>query len=267
MYTAIFWLCFVQAVGGVQLAKRPSKAKNKAPLSKPAVPQSVTGRVAVLGLSALGLPEDMRRNLELLLSNSIGTVRGLQLIPPLDVQMLLQAPKNADLALCGGGPDCAMRIGKVAGADVVVFGTCAAIGDSFSLNLRAIAVATGKEVGRQNVSVSGSRDQLIPEVRLAAYRLLAPSQLRGALLVDTDLDGVAISVDGKEAGVTPLPKPLDDLAPGEHTVLVRRLGYAPLAQKLTIKPFQTTRLQLQLQKAEPEPEPPAAPPATPAVQK
>ena len=205
----------------------------------------------------------MRRNLELLLSNSIGTVRGLQLIPPLDVQMLLQAPKNADLALCGGGPECAQRIGKVAGADVVVFGTCASIGDSFSLNLRAIAVPTGKEIGRQNVSVSGSRDQLIPEVRLAAYRLLAPSQLRGALLVDTDLDGVAISIDGKECGVTPLPKPLDDLAPGEHTVLVRRLGYAPLEQKLVIKPFQTTRLQLQLQKSAE----PAAPAPTTADQK
>src|SRR6478735_5893507 len=113
-----------------------------APPPPPPAPAVAAGpqRVALLELAALGLSEGLRKNLELLLSNSIRTMKGMLLIPPLDVQMILQSPKNSDLAVCGGGPECALRIGQAAGADVVVFGTLAAIGESFNVNLRALRV-------------------------------------------------------------------------------------------------------------------------------
>ncbi|HET6345546.1 MAG TPA: PEGA domain-containing protein, partial [Myxococcota bacterium] len=192
-------------------------------------------------------------------SNSIRTMKGMLLIPPLDVQMILQSPKNSDLAVCGGGPECALRIGQAAGADVVVFGTLAAIGESFNVNLRALRVRDGKDLGKQKADISGNRDLLIPEVRIASYRLLAPEQIRGALLVDVDVQGVSVLVDGVEAGVTPLKGPLEGLTPGAHTVLLKRPGFSPFQQSLLIKPFETTRLRLELGQATPAPATATAP--------
>ena len=225
------------AVGAPAAAVRPKKKAHA-----PTGPR----RVAVLELSSLGVPEALRRNLEALLDNSMRTIKDVQLIPPLDLRIMLQAPKYADLAQCGGGPDCALRTARVAGAQVVVFGTVAAIGDSFNLNLRAMNVADGKEIGRQKADVAGSRDLLIPQIRLAAYNLIAPDQIRGSLLVDISIAGVAVSVDGHEAGVTPLPKAIDGLTPGDHHVVLKRPGYATFEQNLSIKAFETARLHVDL---------------------
>ena len=233
-----------------EASKKPAHAKSE-PAGDASQDQSHATpiRVAVLELASLGLPEEMRRNLQILLNNSIRTMDNIQPIGTLDVQMMLQGPKYAELNNCGGGPDCAARIGRAVGADVVVFGTLASIGDNFSLNLRAIVAATGQEQGRQKVEVSGSRDVLIPAIRLAAFRLLAPEQVHGALMVDTNVDGVMISIDGKKAGTTPLMRPIERLHEGEHVVVVTRDGYTTQTEKLTIRPFETTRLRLQLRTA------------------
>lgn len=250
-------LLHVYALCGLLLLPAWAQAGKKAPhvKSEPIADgsqeqrRSGPTRVAVLELASLGLPEEMRRNLQILLNNSIRTMDNIQPIGTLDVQMMLQGPKYAELNKCGGGPECAARIGRAVGADVVVFGTLASIGDNFSLNLRAIVAANGQEQGRQKVEVSGSRDVLIPAIRLAAFRLLAPEQVHGALMVDTNVDGVVISIDGKRAGTTPLTRPIERLHEGEHVVVVTRDGYTAQTEKLTIRPFETTRLRLQLRSA------------------
>jgi hypothetical protein len=248
---------YVCTLGGLLFVPASAWAAKKSSHNKPepasdrspGQTRSSPTHVAVLELASLGLPEEMRRNLQILLNNSIRTMDNIQTIGTLDVQMMLQGPKYAELNKCGGGPDCAARIGRAVGADVVVFGTLANIGDNFSLNLRAIVAASGQEVGRQKVEVSGSRDVLIPAIRLAAFRLLAPEQVHGALMIDTNVDGVMISIDGKNFGTTPLTRPIERLHEGEHVVVVTRDGYTTQTQNLTIRPFETTRLRLQLKTA------------------
>ena len=107
----------------------------------------------------------------------------------------------------------------------------------------------GKSRGGKRSKSLGSRDVLIPAIRLAAFRLLAPDQVHGALMVDTNVDGVVISIDGKKAGTTPLTRPIERLHEGEHVVVVTRDGYTTQTEKLTIRPFETTRLRLQLRTA------------------
>jgi hypothetical protein len=202
-------------------------------------------RVAVLELSGLGII-DIPRNLEQYLRNSIGTIEGFLVLSATDVQMTLQDPKNRAIAACGGGVECASRTGKLVGADVVVIGSLTGLGDAFSLNLRAVDVVKAKELSRYLASVSG-RDKLIPEVRLAAYSLVAPERIRGWLVVDLDIEGVEIVVDGKPVGTTPLAKPVDDLTPGTHTIEIKHPGYKPLSQQVEIRPFEPTRLTISLE--------------------
>jgi len=213
-----------------------------------AAPVQAVTKVAVLELGALGLSSAMRNNLELLVRNSINTISGFRVTAPIDVQMALREPRNKEISECGGGPDCAVQIGKLVGADLVVFGTISTIGEAFSLNLRVMDVATGREMAREKSRISGTRDLLIPEVRLATFKLVAPEKIRGALLIEIDVAGVEIEIDGRQVGVTPLDKPVDELTPGPHVVVLKRPGFSDSQQEFVIKPFETAKLKLELDK-------------------
>lgn len=202
-------------------------------------------KVAVLELSGLGIT-DITKNLEQYLRNSIATIDGFQMLSAADVQIALQDPKNREVASCGGGPDCGLEVGRLVAADVVIIGSITGFGEVFGLNLRALDVKRSRELGRYQANVSG-RDKLIPEVRLAAYRLVAPHRIRGWLVVETDVEGVEVEVDGTIVGATPLSQPIENLTPGEHVVVLKRAGFKPLRQKVAIRPFEPTRLAAALE--------------------
>jgi hypothetical protein len=236
---------------------RPALAQEPAAAAQPAAPSGeVRTKVAVLELGSLGLTgrdADLPRALDNYLRNSVTTIDGLQLIPLVDVQLVLQNPKHKKLNECLGGTRCAIDIGKVVGADRVVFGTIGAAGEAYSLNARSVDVKSGKESGKHTALIAGSRDALIPEIRLAAFKLLAPERIRGSLIVEINVDGVAVEIDGQQIGVTPLKEPVKNLAPGSHVVVVRRPGYSEFQQEFAIKPFETAKLRIKLEGAQKQP--------------
>ena len=188
----------------------------------------------------------MRRNLDLLLRNSIATLPDVQIIKPVEIQMTLGMKKNKDIRDCGGGPKCAWRTGKAVGAHLVVFGTISSMGDNYALNLRLFNIKLGKEARRDKTTISGNRNLLIPELRLAAFRLVAPRKILGSLLVTIDLDGVKILLDKKEVGITPLKEAIPNLKPGKHVLTLQSEGYDTLKQTVEIHPYETTRLVVDL---------------------
>ena len=223
-----------------------------------AAAQSATGsapadgkavRVAVLELGTLGMSNDERRSLEMLLRNSIATIEGFAVIPQVDVQMALSDPKNFAVSQCGGGPDCSVQIGRLVGADRVVFGTLSTIGDAFSLNLRVMDIKSGKELAKEQSRTSGNRNVLIPEVRLAAYRLVAPNKIHGWLEIESTIEGVEIEVNGAKVGVTPLREPLA-VVPGDLVVVARRPGFTEFQKEFHVKPFERVKFQLDLGKTD-----------------
>jgi hypothetical protein len=193
---------------------------------------------------------EISKNLEQYLRNSLATIEGMQVVSPIDTQMALQDPKNRAVALCTAGPECAIKVGKLVAADIVVIGSISGLGDAFSLNLRALEVARAKELARYQATVSG-RDKLIPEVRLAAYRLVAPERIKGWLVVDIQTAGVAIEIDGAPVGTTPLAAPISNLSPGRHVAVIKWPGYQPLKQELVIRPFEPTKLTFAIDKTAP----------------
>jgi hypothetical protein len=220
--------------------------------TSPAAQTSAKLKVVVLDLNGLGLhgrDADLPKALTTYLRNSVGTIDGFQLMPPVDVQIAVQASKNSKLIECNGGGKCAADIAKLVNADRVIYGGISVVGESYSLNARVADATSGKEIGRYQTTFTGSRDALIPEIRLTAYKLLAPNRISGSLMVQADVDGVNIEVDGTPRGMTPLSDPIRDLVPGEHTVVLMRPGYQPFQQKLTIRPFETAKLHLKLEKS------------------
>jgi len=246
---ALVWV----TTGAAKSSRKPDKSKpstkgktiDKAAVNASAAAKPV--RVAVLDLGMLGMSNDERRSLELLLRNSIATIVGVVVIPSVDVQMALSDPKNAAAAGCGGGPECAVAVGRVVGAERVVFGTLSTIGDAFSLNLRVMDTKTGKEVSREQSRTSGDRNVLIPEIRLAAYRLVAPDKILSTLEIESSVEGVEIEVNGIRVGTTPLKEPVI-VTPGDQLVVARRPGYSEFQREVTLKPFERLKVRLDLGK-------------------
>lgn len=237
--------------------RKPAKSARRAGhQSGSNTPSEGTTRVAVVELTALGasaasgISNELMRQLEMFLRQNIAMLDGLQVIPAVDLQIALQDPANRKVGKCPGGPRCAAAQGRLVGADAVVYGAVGALGQQYSLVLRAIDARTGKELGREQTNISGDRNRLLYEVKVAAVRLMAPEQLRGSLVVDIDTDGVEVEIDGKLVGMTPLERPVENLKPGPHVVVLRRDGYSEFQKEFTITPFETAYVELELAKAQ-----------------
>ena len=75
---------------------------------------------------------------------------------------------------------------------------------------------------------------------------LAAAPLPGTLVIASGTDGAEVDVDGEKVGMVPLPGPVP-LAPGEHTIKVSKVGYAPLIDVFKIQKHKETHLQVDLE--------------------
>ncbi|MEM6730053.1 MAG: PEGA domain-containing protein [Myxococcota bacterium] len=214
-------------------------------------PSASDRKVAIVELAGLGLENKLIRAFESYLERSIGTIDGISTISTIDVDIARQDPRNSKYRDCGGGTrariSCAAGLGKLVGADLAIYGTIGAIGGSYSVNLRAVDVVQVKEVIKYTKTISGSRDRLIPAVRLAAFELVAPEKITGTLKIEIDVAGVVVEIDGKEVGTTPLAESSATLSPGPHVVVLRRPGFKEFQREFEIKPFETAKLKLELE--------------------
>ncbi|MCX5742045.1 MAG: PEGA domain-containing protein, partial [Proteobacteria bacterium] len=138
---------------------------------------------------------------------------------------------------CTGEEKCLAAIGKKLGVEVVVTGTVGALGDNYVLNIKAVDVATAKQLQRiQSDPLRGSPDELIESVRVAAYKLLAPTQIHGAIQIQTDLVGATVTLDGKALGKTPLSNlgVVSKLPLGKHALRVEASGYSPFEDQVDV---------------------------------
>jgi tetratricopeptide (TPR) repeat protein len=73
----------------------------------------------------------------------------------------------------------------------------------------------------------------------------------GILNLSTEPSGVVVLIDGQPRGETPLR--LDSLEAGQHTLSLRKEGYAPASQAFTVSSEQPSSLSVQLQQLVPVP--------------
>jgi hypothetical protein len=135
---------------------------------------------------------------------------------------------TGDARDCTGEDRCLAAIGKKLGVDVIVTGTVGQLGDNYVLTIKAVDVATARPLQKiQSDPLRGQPDELIEGVRVAAYRLLAPDQLHGAIQIQTDLVGAEVALDGVPLGKTPLPAGgvIGKLALGKHRLRVAAASY------------------------------------------
>ena len=208
-----------------------------------AQPSTATNtKVALVGFDALGMDSERVLRLETLFHKELERLSGNPVPNRLSVQKL-----SRKLRRCDGQSKCLAAIGKALNVNYVISGNVAALGDSFILNIKAIDVTTGKELRRiESDPLRGQPEKLIDSIRVAAYRLLAPEQLQGAILVLADREGAKVEIDGKLVGVTPLKTPIFKLPLGPHLLRVDGAEFGSFEQEVTVRFQKTTRVVVHL---------------------
>lgn len=220
--------------------------------------EALTQKLAVWRIDALGIEPALVSRLDALFRIELDRLATAPLPNRRDIESAIAGDK--ELARCGGEDRCLAAIGKRLGVDVMITGSVAAMGDNYILNIKAVDVAKAAQIRRISTDpLRGSPDELIDAIRVAAYRLLAPDQLHGSIVVLSDLLGATVQVDGKTVGATPLPGPITKIALGEHVLKVSAKGYTPFEDKVTVRFQKATRVVVRLVVAPGDPEGIAAP--------
>lgn len=205
-------------------APAPAPAPLPVPASESGPEEALDQKLAVWRFDALGIDPELVARLETLFRMELDRLDKQPMPSRRDIDRAI----TGDARECTGEEKCLAAIGKKLGVDVILTGTVGELGDTYVLTIKAVDVATAKSLQRiQSDPLRGQPDELIESVRVAAYRLLAPDQLHGAIQVQTDLVGAQVELDGKPIGKTPLPHNgvIGKLALGKHHLRVAAPAY------------------------------------------
>ena len=200
------------------------------------IPPVQAGKLAVFRIDPLGVDPQIVAKLEGLFRLELSRLVDAGM--PSAEQIRATLKNNPSLQNCTGDVQCLIMLGQLLHVEQVISGNVGGLGDSFVVNLKIVDVAAGKEIRRIQEPISGRPDQLIDAVRVAAYGLVAPERLRGALTVLTDQPGAAVYLDGAFFGKTPLPT-LHGLQVGSHVLTVRKTGITDIVRTIRVR-FQKT---------------------------
>lgn len=215
-------------------------------------------------------PAALRDAVDTAVRDGLTAIDGLRLQPVGETRGVLGTMQGLGLA-CDARIDrdrCALRIGGLAGVDVVVASDVEQVDDVAVVRLAAFDVARQRPLATtQTVRLTPApapssttpgkptkptKPALLPlgrlhtrELGLAVIRLLAPEQERGllSLVVET---GAAVVVDSVPRGIAPLPGPLA-LSPGRHELWVGRVGRVSQTHAIDVTFGETTHLELHLE--------------------
>jgi hypothetical protein len=151
------------------------------------------------------------------------------------------AAQNPKLAACTADPQCLVPLAKALGASRIIAGNVGGLADSYVVNLKLVD-KDGRELRRVSAPLRGSPEELIDEIRVAAYRLVAPEKLVGAIALLSDVPGATITLDGRAVGQTPLPGPLAALSVGVHHLSVSREGFSGFDDDVPVRFEKTTQV-------------------------
>lgn len=159
--------------------------------------------------------------------------------------------QNPRLANCTADPACLAPLARALKVTRVVAGNVGGLADAYVVNLKLVDDG-GRELRRVTATLTGSPEELIDEIRVAAYRLIAPERLVGSIAILSDVPKATVTLDGNSVGQTPLPGPLTNLPTGVHKLAVEREGFTPFAEDVPVRFEKTTQVVVRQNAMSPE---------------
>lgn len=198
-----------------------------------------TETYALFRLDPLGIDPEIVSQLERILRSELSRVVGRELPSKRAVDEV--AAQNARLANCTADPSCLVPLARALHVTRVVAGNVGGLADSYVVNLKLVD-DNGRELRRVTATLHGSPDELIDEIRVAAFRLVAPERLVGNIAVLSDVPDATVTLDGVDVGKTPLKAPLSGLPMGVHKLMVTREGFTSWSEDVPVRFEKTTQV-------------------------
>jgi hypothetical protein len=198
-----------------------------------------TETYALFRLDPLGIEPQIVDQLQRILRVELQRVVGHEL--PSERAVADAVAANPALANCTADPRCLSPLAKTLKVTRIVSGNVGGLADSYVVNLKLVD-DTGRELRRVTATLSGSPEELIDEIRVAAFRLVAPERLVGNIAILSDVPGAHVTLDGVEVGKTPLAGPLANLPMGVHKLAVEREGFSSFNEDVPVRFEKTTQV-------------------------
>ncbi|HET6611384.1 MAG TPA: PEGA domain-containing protein [Kofleriaceae bacterium] len=202
------------------------------------------GTVALAPITGLAGDSDAAavRAAQAAIGHGIEGVTGATLIPPDQVAKRARAAHQARLLSCTEQEQCLRKLGRLAGADVIIQGELGGLGSAQVIYLKLIRT-DGGPAQSTTLSLSANSDD---KAVAAVTRLLAPERYTGTLALAIDAEGAAVFVDGQRLGISPLTAPLS-LEVGSHALRVTHPEYRDYVRFVNIEFHRQRSLDIGLQ--------------------
>lgn len=198
-----------------------------------------TETYALFRLDPLGIDPAIVGQLERILRSELSRVVGHELPSKRAVDEI--AAQNPRLNNCTAEPTCLVPLARALHVTRVVAGNVGGLADAYVVNLKLVD-DNGRELRRVTATLTGSPEELIDEIRVAAFRLVAPERLVGNIAILSDVPGATVNLDGIDVGKTPLPAPLSGLPVGVHKLAVTREGFTSWSEDVPVRFEKTTQV-------------------------
>ena len=201
----------------------------------PANSSDETKRIAIMALSADGVPEAYAVGLTESVATSLAKTGIFETISPKQISSVLAYEKRRDALGDCDNEDCYTQIAKMVRADHLVSGSVAQVGDTIVVNLALIDAKAGKVSKRLDRKFSDPTELML-SVDGAAIALVQPilSTQTGYLKISANVPDAQIYVDD-ELRIESLGQ-IISLSAGPHTLKVVRDGFYRVSTRFTIKP-------------------------------
>lgn len=215
----ILWtvmLLLISAAGAQTIEASPVHAEQ---IEQGAIAQNSddTSTYVLWDVTPLGLGADVARSIDEMLLGELRRILGARLI---ETEPYVDAETRRHVDICGASTGCLAQVAGALGADRLITGTAATIGDAYGLNLKLVDARRGNDLARAETSLTGQHGEMLEGIHRLILELVAPTLLNGALAIEAELSGANIYLDGKLVGTTPMSSPIEGLTAGEHALKI-----------------------------------------------
>jgi hypothetical protein len=183
------------------------------------------------------------------LTQTLSRNTSLFVIDPADARRRLGPSVDAEVARCDGETRCLSLVGRKLGAGEVLLLAVSQLGDVV-MALQRIEVSGQRVLARYADSIVSG--QAVDEARILGWlqQLYPPQTFKryGQIRVTTDVSGAQVYVNAKARGKTPLPTPLQVLAPGNYRLLVEKDKFLPFQASISVMPDTLVEVSAPLQR-------------------
>jgi PEGA domain len=237
----------ILAAGALAAGAAPVSAQPRRPVAAPAPVRAPVPRhkVVLAPLATLGTESSSAevRAAQKLVAGGLAAVP-VDLVDHAAMLDAIRRARRPELRACDGESECLADLGQLVGADYAVYGEVGGLGLAQVIYLKLFDARARNEVRATVLELGEGTGSPEAGARAACTRLLAPDRYVGRLVLETQVRGAAIFVDG--APVAHMPARPLALAVGSHALRVTHPEFRDFVRFVEVEFDTTSRVAVDL---------------------